>query len=111
MRQGRADHPGRAVMQRRHGVIEMGEPARASLQCRDSLIIICGAVTDLNSDAARGQIPDQRVAGIAFRRQGDQLDRNVGAQFRDERQIGCLRKRRLRAQAVRIEVGALQMGS
>ncbi len=97
MGQRGADDARRAVLQRRHGVVQVGEAARAIGQRLDRLVVIGGAVADLNGDAARRQVLDQRVTGIAFGREGDQPHRRAITQTADKRQIGRLRERRLRA--------------
>ena len=75
MRQRRARHAGRAVVQRRHGVEQVREAARAVRQGLHAVFVAAQRVAELDLKARFDQGLDVFEVPRNFRRQGDEPDR------------------------------------
>ena len=75
MRQRRADHAGRAMVQAGHRVEQVGEAGGAVLQRGHAVLVGAGGVADLHAEAGRASWRDQLQVAGHLRRQRDQADR------------------------------------
>ncbi|MNV02461.1 hypothetical protein D3C71_926970 [compost metagenome] len=107
--QGCADDPRLAVMQRAHGVVEVGETAGAGLQRGHAFLITAQGVADLHANAAAAEVADQGIVTGDFRGNGDHPDRcerQVRFDFGHQRGVGEVG---LRAEFAGVDVGAFEV--
>ena len=69
-----ADQSGRAVVQRRHPVEEVGHQGRPGLVGGAGVLVPGGRVSERDSDSGGRKRPDGSETGIGLRRQGDQCN-------------------------------------
>jgi len=103
-------NPRRAVMQGRHRIEQMGEPARTGIKRGTGGLVVRIRMPDLHGDSRRGKLCNGVQPAFDFRRQGDKFHDLFGAHAGDEIRVGCARMWRLRTQSAGIDVRPFHMG-
>ena len=101
--------PRGAVMEGTHRVEQVREAAGTLLQRRAGLLVAGGTVAQLHAQTGAHQGRNHRQRALGVRRQRDDADRRQRVQRQDLAQAGQPRERRLCAQALRVDVGPLQV--
>ncbi|MNL16873.1 hypothetical protein D3C87_1379320 [compost metagenome] len=104
-----ADDAWLAVMQRAHGVIEMGETGRTGIECGNAFLVTAEGVADLHAHATAAQLTDQTVMAGDFRGDGDHADRRQCQVFFDFGHQCGVGEVRLRAEFAGVDVRAFEV--
>ena len=100
MREGGTRKTRRPVMQRRHGIEEMGDTDRAVFEPRPAHVVVARRMPELHTHPAPLQKRCQVSGWIGLRRQGHHPDGRTREPLGHQRQVARDRERRLRPEPV-----------